>query len=174
MRALPKATGLMQSRQRPRLRPERPQALRSWPVCAVSVGPPLADPKRQAGCHWEVALEGLQEWGSGGAGLVCPEGSCAARTSVTSAAAEALGVPGRGSDPVFCQGWGGTAQGSHSPSPFRPRFSAPHPFHLFCCRSCFWKGFFVWLVFWIFLFFRFVSSFVSPGFVLDVDAVFCP
>lgn len=55
-------------------------------------------------------------------------------------------------------------------------------FSLWLSGVLFLKGFLFWLVFWIFLssffffFFSpcFVSSFVFPGFVLDVDAVFCP
>ena len=80
---------------------------------------------------------------------------------------------------MFCQGWGVPPQGSHSPPPFRPRFSAPHPFHVFFFFFLLFgyfvlEGFLVWcfelsphptLVFHLFLLVLFWTS--VPFSVLD-------
>lgn len=120
--------------------------------------------------------------GASVAGLVCSEGSFSMRIPPLwppRASARTLGCWVGRPDAVFCQGWGAPPWGSHSHPPFRPRFSAPHPFHVFLFVFVFLlsgvlEGFFVWLVFLDY--FppppHFVFSFGSPGFVLDVDAVF--
>lgn len=80
-------------------------------------------------------------------------------------------------------GVGGPSLGKPQPSSFQTPIFSPTPIPwFFCCFfspllafGCFvLEGFFVWLVFWISFPPSFVFSSVSPGFVLDVDAVFCP
>lgn len=179
MRDTPKVAGLIQPRARPHLCPETCSlAVRSWPYCVLS-GQPVRSALRDRRSVTEKRAErGFVERRSSGAGLVCPK-VLSPRTSPL----WPLRLSGAGGQ-TLCSARGGGAPpaGSHSPPPFRPRFSAPHPFHVFFLMAfgCFVsERFFVSVgvldfSFSFFFLFRFVSSFVFPGFVLDVDAVFCP
>lgn len=121
-----------------------------------------------------------EKWGSLWLGCFAPKVLLPMRLSPLrppQASTRALGCWVGRPDAVFCQGWGVPPWGSHSPPPFRPRFSAPHPFHVFFFFLLFeyfvLEGVFVWC-FELSPPPHFGFSFVSPGFVLDVSAVFCP
>ena len=75
-----------------------------------------------------------EKWGSLWLGCFAPKVLLPMRLSPLrppQASTRALGCWVGRPDAVFCRGWGVPPWGSHSPPPFRPRFSAPHPFHVF-------------------------------------------
>ena len=86
-----------------------------------------------------------EKWGSLWLGCFAPKVLLPMRLSPLrppQASTRALGCWVGRPDAVFCRGWGVPPWGSHSPPPFRPRFSAPHPFHVF---------FFFLLQYWFFI-----------------------
>lgn len=107
------------------------QASRSWSYCAVSSGPVCS------ALNEKWASRGFIEGAPVGPGWFAPKvlslrgcHLCGRRGSW---------VLGRGARPCVLPGVGAPPGGSHSPSPFRPRFSAPHPFHVVVgFSSCFW------------------------------------